>query len=248
MQESTHVKSIEKAIRLLSCLAKAGQPLTLKTLSEAEQMPKSTVHGLLAPLRAGGLVEQTQDGRYKLGVRLFELGCAVKSSWRMIDAAAPHLRYISLQTGQNVQLSTLDNGEVLILDAADSGSALRVVAQAGGRIPPHCTASGKALMAYLPAAQTRSILKSCAMTAFTPHTLQRADMEAEFERIRENGYAIENGEYRIGLRAVAAPVFDMDSLPTYAICVTGMFRHISSEDFQKATKLVVDAARSLSGK
>lgn len=245
MQSSTHVKSIEKAIRLLGQLAKAGQPLTLKALSEAEQMPKSTVHGLLAPLRAGGLVEQTQDGQYKLGIRLFELGCAVKSSWRMIDAAAPHLKNISLQTGQSVQLSTLDNGEVLMLDSQDSGSALRIVAQAGGRMPAHCTASGKAMLAYLTPAHARSIIKNSDMTSFTPHTLQRGDMEAEFERIRQNGYAIENGEYRIGLRAVAAPIFDMDGLPTYAICVTGMFRHITSDEFQRATTLVVEAARAL---
>lgn len=238
----SHVKSLVKAIRLIDILADAKRHVSLKELSQLSDMPKSTVHGLLTPLREAGIIDQAADGKYHLGIRLFELGGIVSASWNIVHIARPHLQNIALQTGQSVQLSMIDKGELLILDHADTNRSLRVVTDIGDRFPVHSTAAGKAIMAFMPALQAQSILKA-GMPSFTPHTITTIDdMNAEIERIRENGYAIEDGESRIGLRSAAAPVFDIKGEPRYAISIIGMFRRTLSEDFIAAKDLVCQAA------
>lgn len=242
-----HVKSVGKAIRLIDQLSEVKRPLSLQELSQYTEMPKSTVHGLLAPLREAGYIEQTADGKYRLGMRLFELGSVVSASWNILSVARVHMQNIALQTGQSVQLSTIDKSELLILDCADTNRSLRVVTEVGDRLPLHSTASGKALLAFLPTAQTKALLRAAGMPSLTPHTLSSVeDMEAALINVREQGYAVEDGENRIGLRAASSPIFDASGDPKYAIGVIGMFRRTSEEDFLNAAALVRDAARAIS--
>ena len=86
--EGRHVQSVVKALALLDCLARQRRPMTLGELSQAADLPKATVHGLLSSLRLGGAVEQSgADGKYQLGVRLFEYGCAVSASWDVVGCS-----------------------------------------------------------------------------------------------------------------------------------------------------------------
>jgi len=248
MPERTfHVQSVSKAVRLIDCLAAAKRPLSLQELSQAAGIPKTTAFGLLAPMREAGWAEQNEAGRYRLGVRLFELGSIVSASWNIVPVARPQLQMIALQTGQSAQLSMIDKTDVLLLDNADPGSSLRIVSETGDRLPVHSTAAGKAVLAYLSPMQARSILRAAGMPSFTPHTITGMEnMEAAFEQIRAQGFAVEDGETRIGLRSVAAPVFDVTGAPRYAISVLGMFRRVSEPDFQVARELVESAARFVS--
>lgn len=240
------VKSVSKAIRLIDYFAEAKRPLSLQELAQLSNMPKSTVHGLLAPLRESGFISQASDGKYYLGMRLFELGSIVSASWNIVPLARPHLQNIAIQTGQSVLLSMIDKGEVLIVDYVDTNSSLRVVTEVGDRLPIHSTAAGKAMLAYLPKVQVESIL-SADLPSFTPHTISTFEgMMTEIEKIRREGVAVEDGEHRIGLRGVAAPLFNISGEPSYALGVIGMFRRTVSETFLAAKALVHDAAEQIS--
>ena len=242
----SQVKSVSKALRLIDHMAEFKRPLSLLELSQCSGMPKSTVHGLLATLRESGYVEQAADGKYHLGTRLFELGNIVSTSWNIVPIARPHLQNIALQTGQSVQLSMIDKAEVLILDHADANSSLRVVTEVGDRLPLHSTASGKAIMAFLPPSQVDRLLRQ-GMPSFTPHTITGAEqMHAVLDKIRQQGYAVEDGENRIGLRGVAAPIFDIDASVRYALGVMGMFRRTLSDEFNCAKDLICSAAQIIS--
>lgn len=247
-REAGRVQSVCKAMDLLSCLAQAGVPLTLGELSSRTGMPRATVHGLLAAMRPSAVVEQSPaDGRYRLGIRLFEYGCAVSRGWNILEAAAGPMGWVAEETGETVSLAALDRGDVLILDRADAHSNFRVVSEKGSRLPIHCTSQGKLLLAYQPPAQQRQLLRQCDFTPYTPHShTDAAALEAELAEIRRQGYAIENGELRIGLRSVAAPVFGMDGSVTHAICVVGMFRRINSPELEQAAELLLEAARRIS--
>ena len=165
-REPGRVQSVCKALDLLECLAGAGTPLSLGELSRRTGMPKATVHGLLSALRSGAVVEQSgEDGRYRLGIRLFEYGCAVSRGWNVLEAAAEPLRRVAEETGETASIAALDHGDVLILDSADARSNFRVVSEKGSRLPVHCTSQGKLLLAYLPPAQRRSLLRSCDFAA-----------------------------------------------------------------------------------
>ena len=242
------VQSVCKAMDLLACLAQAKGPLSLGELSARTGIPKTTVHGLLSSMRASAVVEQSEaDGRYRLGVRLFEYGCAVSRGWNVLEAAAEPLRHAAEETGETVSLASLDRGEVLVLDCADARSGLRVVSEKGARLPVHCTSLGKLLLAYLPSAQQKSVLRACDFAAYTPHGhTSAASLETELKEIRRQGYALENGEYRIGLRSVSAPVFDVDGKVPYAVGVVGMFRRIQSPEMEKSVKLILEAAARIS--
>ncbi len=248
MSSSSHVQSVAKAMQLLDCFAEAGRPLSLHELSQRTGWAKSTVHGLLSTMREYSVIEQSsQDGKYCLGIRLFELGNVVSDGWDAVKVAHEFLLDLAYKTNQSVSISALSRGEAVILDQVEPVSAYRVVSEPGTRVPVHCTSQGKLLLSYLSPSERKRILAKRGMQAFTPHTIGTLDeMEQECARIREAGYAIENGEYRIGLRSVAAPVKDVSGEVQYALMVLGMFRSISSDEFEKARGMVVEAAGMIS--
>ncbi len=247
-REPGRVQSVVKAMELLSCLAQAGGPLSLGELSRRTGIPKATVHGLLAAMRPSSVVEQSEeDGRYRLGKRLFEYGCAVSSGWNVLEAAAEPMRRTAEETGETVNLAALDGSGVLILDSAVAHGNYRVASQRGARLPLHCTSQGKLLLAYLPPQQRRSLLRGCRFEDYTPHSHRTAEaLEADLVQIRERGYALENGEFRIGLRSVSAPVFDAQGQAAYALCAVGMFRRMDSPELERAVRLVREAAQRIS--
>ena len=246
-QEGKTIHSVAKAIRLLDLLTAAGQPASLTELYQKTGWPKSTIHGLLSTMRESGLIEQTPNGRYWLGIRLFEYGCAVSNSWDIGAIARPHMQNICTELGESVFLSVFDRAAVVTLAEEESRASLRVVSEVGARLPVHCTSQGKLILANSSPAECRRILTHTELKAYTPHTLTTPEQFApELTRIREQGYAVENGEYKIGLRSVSAPIHDVTGEVRYAIGCVGMFRQIQSDEFLHAIRLVCAAASSFS--
>lgn len=247
MQEGKTIQSVAKAMRLLDLLAQSAQPLTLAEISQMTGWPKSTVHGLLATMREYSVVSQDREGRYALGIRLFEYGCMLSSSWTILDRARPYIQHISYETGQTVFLSILDRGEVITLDHADSRIGLEVTAEVGCRLPVHCTSQGKLFLAFMPEEERREILDRTDLAEYTSLTITgEKELEKELAQIRKQGYAVENGEYKTGLRSVAAPIFDPDGQIRYAIGIIGMFRQIEAEQFERAIQVVNETAEKIS--
>ena len=225
MQEGKIIQSVAKAMKLLDILAESPVPLSLADLSLKTGWPKSTIHGLLSTMRESSVVAQDEEGRYMLGIRLFEYGCTLSSSWTILETAKPYIQHISYQTGEAVFLSILDRGEVITLDRADNRTGLQTSAEMGCRLPIHCTSQGKLFLAYMSEQEQKNILKRTELREYTPHTITTMpELQKEFERIRQQGYSIENGEYKKGLRSVAAPIYDEEGRVHYAIGIIGMFR------------------------
>ncbi len=241
------VRAIGKACELLDLLAEAKRPLSLGELSKAAGRAKSTVHGLLSSMRTCGLVEQdAETGLYTLGVRLFEYGSAVQATRNIITLAEEPMRMLTAATNESASLSMLDRGEALVLSHAEPDSGFHVVSETGAHLPSFCTAQGKVLLSALPDASVRQIVTAHAQP-FTPHTVTDADaLLHELRTVREKGCAIENGEFRVGVRGVAAPVFDRRGTVCYALGLIGMFRRVDSDEFRAATQKVKEAAASLS--
>lgn len=251
MDEASHtggVQSVKKAFSLLNCFARAHRPLSLKELSEMTGWAKSTVHGLLTAMReAGAVAQDDRDGKYRLGTCLFELGNAASKQWDILDLSKPLLQRLCDLTGESVCLAMFDETSVLVLDCVDAGSPLRIVTNIGSRLPLHASALGKAMLSGFTPSRAAAILQSAGMTPYTPHTIiTAADMDAELMRIRAEGCAVENGELRVGMRAVAAPITDYYGTSRYAVGVTGMFRRVTDDEFLKAKELVCSAAGEIS--
>lgn len=247
MQDGKTIQSVAKAMGLLDLLAASAGPLGLAEISARTGWPKSTVHGLLSTMREFSVVAQDEDGRYRLGIRLFEYGCTLSASWGILDAAKPYIQHISYETGETVFLSILDRGEVVTLDHAENRKGLPTEAEVGCRLPVHCTSQGKLFLAYMPDQERDHLLSRTELTVYTDHTITtESDLRRELLEIRAKGYAIENGEYKTGLRSVAAPIFDRDGRVRYAIGIIGMFRQIESEKFANAALVVRETAEKIS--
>ena len=241
------VHSVDKAMELLEQLLRSRLPMSLQELSGATGYPKSTVHALLATLRRHEMVRQNDDGRYDLGIRLFECGCAVAERWDVSRLARPYLERLAAQTGASAFVSVLEGDHAISLDQCAGGGGLQVIPEVGSRLPLHATAQGKLFLSRLSESDALQRVQRAGLTAYTPHTItDMGKLLHALEPIRRCGYAVENGEYKIGLRAVAAPVSDRDRTTRYALGVVGLFRRVESEEFQYAVEQTVLLARQLS--
>ena len=245
--EKNQVHSVAKAMELIEALLRRRAPMTLAELSAAAGYPKSTIHGLLATLREYGMVAQNADGRYALGLRLFECGCAVSAQWDVSKVARPYLEQLADRAGGSAFLSLLEGEHVISIDQCTGGAGVQVVPEVGSRLPLHATAQGKLLLSHLSRSEAHKRLLSAGMPPFTPHTITEADSLLDgMQWVRDRGYAVEDGEYKIGLRAVAAPVRDGLGEVRYAVGVVGLFRRVQTEEFQAAIAETVRTAEALS--
>lgn len=246
MTDGNMIQSVAKAMALLEVLSQARRPMSLTELSQRTGWPRSTVFGLLTTMRQAGVIAQREDGRYALGLKLFEYGCAVSSSWNISNIARPYMARLCAETDASVVLSICDSGDVVILDQAEGHGSFRIVLDLGSRLPLHATSQGKLFLSAMSPSAVAQVFQG-PLTLYTPHTISDLEtISGELEKIRRTGYAIENGEYKIGLRSVSAPIYNVDGVLQYTISIIGMFRRIESEEFQHAIGLAVNAARCIS--
>lgn len=245
---TAHVQSVDRALQLLEILASENRELSLTELSQLAKRPKSTVHGLLSSLREYQFVDQSPDtGRYRLGIRLFELGSMVARSWDVRAVAQPVMQQLNRQLGEMVQLAVEDNGEVLYLEKIDSTHMMRIVSETGSRLPMHCSGLGKVLLAYKKPAEVKWILSQHGMKQMTQRTITSlSEMDKELYRIRNQGYAVDDREIMDSLRCVAAPIYTKDGTVKYALSVSGLAGNMRGEHFERAVMLVKAASENIS--
>ena len=198
-------------------------------------------------MRESAVVDQQSDGRYCLGVRLFEYGCAVGASWSVSDQAKPHLQHLASVTGPSVFLSMLNRSEVTTIEQVQSRAGLRVVSEVGTRLPLHCTSQGKVFLSAMADHEAKRVLPRRTLEPYTPKTLVTwEELFRVMQAARENGYAVEEGEYRFGLCSPSAPVRDSSGAVRYAVGVVGMFDCVRSPAFQRDIDLTCAAAAQIS--
>lgn len=247
MVDGNIILSVAKAMELLQALSQAEKPLTLTELTECSGYPKSTVFGLLTTMRAYDVITQTPEGKYALGLRLFEYGRQVERKWDISRVARPYMEHLSQRTGASVMLSICEGGSVITLDQVESREDLRIVSDIGSRLPVFCTSQGKVFLAHMSRAGAENLLRGQSLTQFTPHTITDIpSLLREVEVCRTQGYAIENGEYKIGLRSISAPIYNVGGKVQYTVGIIGMLRSTHSDEFRAAVQRVCATATMIS--
>ena len=247
MTDGNTIRSVAKAMELLQLLSDAGEAITLTAISERAGLPKSTVFGLLTTMRAYDVITQHADGKYALGLRLFEYGCRASAFWNISSLARPYLEHLAEATGASAMLSTYENGHIVALDQAEGRDSLRIVSAPGARLPLHCTSQGKVFLSAMADHEAKRVLPRRTLEPYTPKTLVTwEELFRVMQAARENGYAVEEGEYRFGLCSPSAPVRDSSGAVRYAVGVVGMFDSVRSPDFQRDIDLTCAAAAQIS--
>ncbi len=241
MARGNKVQSIEKAMKILDLLMESGKALSLAEISEATQWPKSTVHALLSTLRESNVVEQNaSDGKYTLGYHLFELGAQVRNSWDVVWYAQAPMLHIAATMHSSVYLARLIGNRLLLVACEEPNEGFRVYDELGQTLPLHCTSQGKAILAQRSSAQVKYLLEEAGMQPYTENSI--TDIQqflSQLYEVRDNGYAMEKGEYVSGLYSYAAPIFDKDRVCEYALACAGPY-HVM-EPFGKGQEKLRDA-------
>ena len=197
MPDGNTILSVSKAMELLILLSSAGRAMTLKEIAEQSGFPKSTVFGLLTTMREYDVIAQTPDGKYGLGLRLFEFGCQVGRSWDISAVAKPYMEHLAADCGVSVMLSIREGSYVITLDQVEARDKLRIVSDTGARLPIYCTSQGKVFLASMPRAEAEKLLRRQELTQFTPHTV--TDLTALMQEIDAAAAAVN----KLGLSVIS---------------------------------------------
>jgi IclR family transcriptional regulator, KDG regulon repressor len=217
-------KSLQKALRILLFLGQSGSDLGITQLANSLGLDKATVHRLLNAMQKFDLIEKnSENGRYRLGLKLHELGVRALESRTLRNEAHRFLLDLARESHETVSLAVSGNGGIICLDRVDSPhTVISVRTPVGARFPAHCTAVAKALLAYLPDEEIDAILASHRLARFTPFTLTRAeDVKTNLRLTVQRGYALDAQELEEGLSGVAAPIRGRDGQVIAAVGMAG---------------------------
>lgn len=210
-REKTAIQVIERMMKLLDTLAARSDPVSLKDLANATGLHPSTAHRILNDMVVGRFVDRAETpGSYRLGMRLLELGNLVKARLSVREAALEPMRELHRKTGQTVNLSVRQGDEIVYIDRAYSErSGMQVVRAIGGRAPLHLTSSGKLFLAFDDPRVVRAYATRTGLAGHTRNSItELTKLEKELSQVRTRGYARDNEELELGVRCMAAGIFD----------------------------------------
>lgn len=201
---------IIKAVRVLSHVARDEAPVTLADLSAAVKLPKPTVHRIAALLEGEGFLHKDRlTRRYSVGKAFHDLCLHAMRSAPVHRDRQVLLQRLSEKLGETVNLGLLSGGEVIYLERVESSWPLSINFQPGSRVPLHCTANGKLLLAFAPRRHRERLLSSIELRPCTRNTVvDRARLVRELREIRRRGYSEDNEEFLAGVCCLAVPVKD----------------------------------------
>lgn len=243
------VQSVERALSLLELLAQSGGGTSLTDLSARAGLNISTCHHLLATLMKAGYVAQVPGRRtYALGARVLHLGQAFMRQVDLPRRSQPVLDRLNEATGEAVQLTVLQGDQVVTVAKSEARQAVRVDAGViGTSEPPHATATGKAMLAWLPDDQVRRILDANGLRRFTPNTItDRAALIEDMRHVRRNGFAIDREEFQVGVVCVGAAVRDHSGAVIGSLSVSAPAFRAGEDRLALMRHAVAQAARQLS--
>jgi IclR family acetate operon transcriptional repressor len=222
------IDAVDRAIAILEALGHDA-PISQAQLARATNLSEATVFRYLTALGRHDLVERDGDfGRYRLGIRLFQLGQRALANRDPRLIAFPTMRHLLERFGETVNLAMRWGNTLVLIDALESERSLKRGARVGERDTWHASSIGKAILAQLPEADVRTIISVCGLTAHTPRTVTGIDaLLKQCAQIRKRGYAIDDEEGEQGLRCVGAPIFDRTGAPAYALSLSGPSARLS---------------------
>jgi DNA-binding IclR family transcriptional regulator len=193
------------------------------------------------------MVERTSGGKFRLGLRLFDLGNRAIEQYDLRERAQPHLKRLVAETEETAHLCILEGSHVIYIDKIEPARSVRMITRIGASNPVHCTSVGKAMLAFLPEERLNDILGRLRFERYTSHTISTAEaLRAEIEKTRRRGYAVDDEEFEEGLRCIAVPVLDAQRLPVAAVSVSGPSFRVTAQKLPTIANHLLQCVRGIS--
>lgn len=242
------VRSVDRALNLLETISAQPHGLSLLDLARQATLPASTTHRLLTTLQQRGFVRFDHgNGRWFVGRAALGVGASYAGSRDMVALARPILQRFSAACGEIINLGVVDDGKVIFLQRVDPRARKSYVPTATTTIPLHCSSIGKMLLAMLPEREVGNALSAQKLVPVTPNTVvsERA-LRQELETANRNGFALDDEENTLGLRCIAAPVFDEYRRPVAAVSMAAPTDRLKKRHVAANGAMIRAAANELS--
>jgi len=238
--EKKIIQSIDRALQILELFSLEKPEWGVTEISKALNIYKSNVHNILTTLAEKGFVKKDfKTEKYKLGIKFFELGSVVIKNMDLRKIAYPYIEILSKEFNETVHLGVLDKGRVVSIEREESDKSLCSHIEIGKRTPLHCTAVGKAIMAYLSKDEVDLIVKEKGLEKYTKNTItDKEDLEKELKKIQEQGYAVDNMEHEEEVRCVAGSIRDHTGEVIASMSISGPAFRINESNIPNIAKKV----------
>ena len=245
--EPVSVGVISKVLRILEALQNSSVGLGLKAICDDTGINKSTAHRFLRHLERESYLLRTEAGSYLIGPRLAQMSACASRSATLQAVARPILADLWRSTHETVNLGVLDQGTVLYVDVMVSQHEFRLVSCVGTRRSLHVAALGKVLVAFLPAIEYERVLNGIVFQRVTKNTiLNLPHLRAELDKVRRQGYAVDNEEALLGCRCVSAPILNNDRVAIGALSVAGPVTRVGLAQVPGLARQIKTAANAVS--
>lgn len=241
------IQSLDRALDVLGCVADGGG-LTLTEIADDLGQSPATIYRILTTFSARGALEMdaaTQE--WFVGPSSFRIGSAFMRRTGLLERARPIMRSLMVDTGETANLGVENAGQVLFLSQVETHENIRAFFPPGAQSPMHASGIGKALLAHAGEAGIKRYIRQQTLTRFTENTFSDPEaLRAELLRIKEQSYAFDDEEKSIGMRCVAAPVFNSFGETVAGISISGPSARLTLERITEVSDVVVKQARILS--
>lgn len=243
------VRAVERSLTILEALAgEQGRPKGITEIAQKIKLGKSTIHRLLGTLQEKGYVQKDpHTEKYKLGLKFIEMGNIVLTNLELRSQAADCLKRLMERSGQTVHLAILDQGEIVYIDKVENMGGIKMASYIGRRSYVHSSALGKAILAYLPEDEVKHILEDKGMPKLTPNTITSfSQFKTHLERVRQQGYAVDDVENEDAIRSIAAPIFNYMGHVVAAVSISGTVMQVTIDRVAEMARMVVECADEIS--
>ncbi|NQW02308.1 MAG: helix-turn-helix domain-containing protein [Rhodospirillales bacterium] len=241
------VQSISRALGILNLLSQHDDGLNLTSIGKSLSLAPSTAHRLLTTLQNERYV-RFNDAKclWQIGVQAFVVGSHFLRSRELIAVAQPHLEELMELSAETANLAMANRGEVVYLAQVECRQLMRTLAKPGSRVAMHCSAVGKALLAQLSAQEVTQMLHTSGLPRVTERTITSIDrLIDDLKLVKKNGYALDDEEHALGLRCIAAPVFDEHGKTRAAVSLSGPKIRIPEDRIGELAQMVMNTGHQI---
>jgi DNA-binding IclR family transcriptional regulator len=244
--DKSRIQSFGKMMAILGSFSTVARHLTLGQIATAAGLPRPTAHRMLSALREIGFVEQDgRNGRYSLGIRLFELGSLALANLDLLREAKPYMDRLSRLSGESAHLGVFNGFEVIVVEREEPVERASRGVLPSESSPAYCTGVGKALLAFQSAEVIERVIAD-GLKAFTTNTITSPErLRAELDAVRERGYATDDSEHQLWTGCVAAPIRNASGHVFASISVTGSADRMTQARIAQLAPVVVQTADTI---
>ena len=240
--------AVERALTMLEAVAQESDGLSNAEISRKLNIPKSSASYILRTLETRGyLTRDEETGKYRVGLKILSLSRGALDGRDVRGIALPIMRHLTHQTGLTCHLAVLDGPDAVYIEKVEPEGFIRMDTWVGRRMRVHATSVGKAIVAHTPQERLEEILGKSGMEKRTPKTITTLPrLLRELEKVRDQGYAVDDEENNLGARCVAAPIFDERGSIEASLGLSGTTQQVSPHTMPRIIEALKDAARHIS--